>query len=264
VRKRFLRQAQASEFRLPFSVRLQKPDGLGGWETPDDQLEISWDDAAVDWPLGPIGGPAAAQTVSLSGGFTMESIFSGDTTGYGELGATETILGTSIKLSADPFVISEFASACPDGPQLETNPGARVQISSAGSRYGVLNLFSGAVRGTLSLRLTFSSLRADDCGGLTGITDTVDNTSALPIPVRFTGKFRINPAITRDGKLRFGSLTIDDAAMPQASTFGLVRSCTLQPTGVSPCSPQQFPARFKLKKVTADVLLGDVQPYALP
>jgi hypothetical protein len=125
-----------------------------------------------------------------------------------------------------------------------------------------MNLFSQEVRGTLSLRMTFAASRTDTCGATPGLTEIVDNSSAPPIPVRFSGKFTISPAITPDGKLRFGKITIDDSVTPQLSTFGFVRSCTQQPAGINPCAPQQFPARFKLKRLTADVLLGDVLSLA--
>jgi hypothetical protein len=43
---------------------------------------------------------------------------------------------------------------------------------------------------------------------------------------------------------------------PQLSTFAYVRSCT----GAATCDPKEFPARIKLKKLTAEVLLGDLGP----
>jgi hypothetical protein len=258
--RRFLRRAALVEFRLPMSARLLAADGQGGWQPSDDELEITWDDSAFAWPLAPTGVLAPAQTLSLSGRFTMESVFNGgDASGYGELGATETVFGTGIAFGSDPFTISEFAAACPDGPQLQTDPNPAIQITSAGGRYGVMNLFSHEIRGTLALRMTFVSNIAAGCGVAPEPTDAVDNSSAPPIPVRFNGRFTISPALTSDGKMRFGKIAIDDAVTPQLSTFGFVRSCT-QAISVGPCDAKQFPARFKFKRLTADVLLGDVLP----
>jgi hypothetical protein len=238
------------------SIRLSRSNGVGGYEPSDDQLEITWDDSAFTWPL-PSGAIAVPQTATLSGGFTMEAVFNGgETSGYGELGAMETILGGGIKMNASPFTISEFATPCGSGPQLTTNPAAQVQLTSAGPRWGVMNLFSQTFSGTLSLRMTFAGSVAASCGATPTLTPTVDNSSAPPDPVRVQGSFTLSPAITPDGKVRFGRITIDDSATPQLSTFGFVRSCT----GTVTCDPQQFPARLKVKTLTAEVLLGDVLP----
>jgi hypothetical protein len=263
----FVKKAALSEFHLPLSVRLRSSNGLGGFEPSDDQLEIAWDTSVFQWPL--LNGiPAATQTVFLSGGFTMEQIYiGGDTTGYGELGATEAIIGGGVKMSSDPFKISEFAAACASGPQLVTAPNTQVPITSAGARYGVMNMFSQEIRGTLSMRMTFAAQRTTGCGNAPVATDTVDNTTAPPMPVRFSGKLTVSPSITADGKIRFAKITIDDAVTPQLSTFAFVRSCT-EPAAppppvppAPPCSnPLSFPARLKFKKMTAEVLLGDVLP----
>jgi hypothetical protein len=256
-RRSFMKKADLVEFRLPLTVRLRNADGQGGYEPPDDQLEIDWDDAAFLWPLGD-GMPAASQTVPLSGSFTMESIYSGgDFSGSGELGANEVVIGGGVKMSSDPFTISEFTMSCPNGPQLVTDPNAQVVITSAGARYGVMNPFSQEIRGTISLRMTFAAERRPDCGSAPVATDTVDNSAALPMPVRFDGKMTISPSITADGKIRFGKITVDDSVTAQLTTFAFVRSCT-DPAGT--CTPGLFPARLKFKKLTAEILLGDVFP----
>jgi hypothetical protein len=73
------------------------------------------------------------------------------------------------------------------------------------------------------------------------------------MPVRFSGKFQMSPAITADGKTRVGKITIDDTLAPQIANFAYVRACTNALT----CDPMSFPARLKLKRMTAEVLLGD-------
>jgi hypothetical protein len=257
LNRSFVRKATLAEFQLPMSVRLSRADGQGGYEASDDALEIDWDDSAFTWPLEAADGMMAApQTVAISGSFSVDAVFGGgDTTGYGEPGATETLLGREVSMQADPFTISEFASACPSGPQLAVTPNQQVSLTAATSRYGVMNFFSPEFRGTLALRMTFASSLASSCGATPQTTPAVDNTSAPPVPVRFDGKFLVSPAITPDGKLRFGKITIDDAVTAQPSTFAFVRACTeLAPT----CNPQTFPARVKLKKLTAEVLVGRV------
>jgi hypothetical protein len=186
----------------------------------------------------------------------MEAGFGDDASGYGQLGAMETVLGGGVTMTATPFTIADFFPACVPAPQLVVKPAVPVVISSAGVRYGVLNMFSRAVQGTLALRMTFASVATPGCGGSPALTPTVDNTTAPPIPVRFDGTFNVSPAITPDGKLRFGRMTVDDSVTPQVSNFAYIRSCT----GTLTCDPQQFPARVKVKKLTAEVLLGDIGP----
>jgi hypothetical protein len=258
--KAFMKKAALVEFRLPLTVRLRNSDGSGGYQPGDDLLEIDWDDAAFAWPLeGSNGIPAAPQIVPIQGNFTMESVYgNGDMSGSGELGANEVILGGGVDMTSDPFTISDFFGApCANGPQLATLAGTPVAITSAGARFGVMNPFSQEIRGTLSLRMTFRAQRKPDCDTAAAPTDQVDNSIALPMPVRFSGKMSISPSITADGKMRFGKITIDDAVEPQLTTFAFVRSCT-DPAGT--CTPGSFPARLKFKKLTAEVLLGDLFP----
>jgi len=75
------------------------------------------------------------------------------------------------------------------------------------------------------------------------------------MPVSMSGKFYVSPALTADGQMRFGKIVVDDSVTPQRSTFAYVRSCT----NILACDPMQFPARLKIKKLTADVLLGDIR-----
>lgn len=257
--KPFMKKAAFVEFRLPLTVRLRNSDGNGGYEPGDDLLEIDWDDAAFNWPLDGLNGiPAAPQVVPIQGSFTMESVYgNGDTSGSGELGANEVILGGGITMTSDPFTISDFFSPACAEPQLATLADTPVSITSAGPRYGVMNPFSQEIRGTLSLRMTFRAQRKADCGAAPVSTDEVDNSAALPMPVRFSGKMSVSPSITSDGKMRFGKITIDDAVEPQLTTFAFVRSCT-DPVGT--CTPGSFPARLKFKKLTAEILLGDLFP----
>jgi hypothetical protein len=255
LNRSFLKQAALADFKLPMSVRLNRPDGQGGYEPSDDQLEITWDDSVFAWPLAG-GVPAPPQTVPLGGRFTMEASWNSDTSGTGELGAMETTQGLGLAMTASPFTISNFATTCGTGPQLVADPAANVAISSTGSRYGLLNMFAQTIAGSLSLRMTFAAQATPSCGSAPAPPQVVDNSAALPMPVRFAGGFKVSPAITADGKLRFGRITVDDAVTPQSSTFAYVRSCT----GTVTCDPMQFPARLKIKKLTAEVLLGDIGP----
>jgi hypothetical protein len=250
----FLKRASLVDFKLPLTMRLNRVPGADAVPEPsDDEIEIRWDDSVVPWPLDGAGGaPAAVQTSFLSGQFSVESSFS-DSEGYGELGAMETILGGNIAMTATPFQISSFAGPCLTNPQLEVDPSSSVAVSSAGPKYGLMNLFSGDFRGSLALRMTFSGQSYSGCGASPTPTDAVDNTTAIPMPIRFQGNIRVSPAITADGKMRLGVFEVDDSVTPQTSTFAYVRACT----GSAPCAAMQFPARVKLKRLRAEVLLGD-------
>jgi hypothetical protein len=255
LKKGFLRRAALVDYRVPFTVRLGRSDGTGGFEASNDQLEITWDDAANSWPtLTPAGQPAGVQLSNLAGQFTMEALWDGDSTGLGEPGAIETVVGNGIAMTATPFAISDFDPFCGTSPQISTDPGSTIPIQSSGFRYGVLNPFANAIRGTLSLRMTnFASQIYPSCGGVPAVSPPVVNTAAPPMPLRFSGEFETSPALTADGHVRFGKITIDDSVTPQVSTFAYVRACTDPVT----CNAQMFPARLKLKKLTAEVLLGD-------
>src|SRR3954449_9154133 len=105
--KAFLKKADLVDFKLPLTVRLDTSDGQGGFLPSDDQLEVDWDDSTTVWPL--TGGTLpASQLTYLSGTFTMQASFGSDATGYGELGAMETVQGNAISMKADPFTISDF------------------------------------------------------------------------------------------------------------------------------------------------------------
>jgi hypothetical protein len=253
--KGFAHKADLVDFKLPMAIRLGRSNGVGGYEPSDDELEITWDDSVDPWPLTG-GAPAAPQTTMLAGRFTMEADFGGDSTGSGELGSVETAQGLGLAMTATPFAISEFDPLCPTDTQLAVDPGANIAISTAGARFGLLNMFGQTIRGSLALRMTFASRATASCGGASALTPVVDNSAALPMPIRFNGRFSVSPAITADGKIRFGRMTIDDAVTPQVPTFAYLRACT----GVITCDPQQFAAHLKVKKLTAEVLLGDIGP----
>ena len=255
--KQFLRKASLVEFKLPLTVRLNPSDGQGGYLPSDDVLEIAWDDSTIMWPLTAPTVKAAPQLISLDGTFTMEADFGGDASGYGELGALETLTGRGIAMTADPFTISEFDPTCVSGPQIAGDPAHQVAVSSAGSRYGVMNMFSNVFRGSLALRMSFGSQIQSSCGGPVAVTSAPDQSAEAPMPVRMNGSFRLSPALTADGKMRLGRIVIDDSITPQTSTFAYVRACT---NAVTPsCDPEQFPARLTVKKLTADVLLGSIR-----
>ncbi len=96
-----------------------------------------------------------------------------------------------------------------------------------------------------------------------------------PVRIRWDGSFRIAPAITADGAIRFGKMTVDGAVQPQGATTGNLWGCAAEATitgsGLplaTPCTavgtplgetvgPAPFPAALIVKNLSADILLGE-------
>lgn len=290
LRKSFLRKAAFVDYSMPLTVRLNPTQTLGG-TVSEDRLEIAWNTDTQSWPLPAASyAPSAVQTVSLGGRFSMEWRFGSDTTGYTTLGTSEALVGAKTEMVASPLdpmttvPISDFSDpptcAVTDQPALAATdrpdgvtfaPG--MKISSAGVRYGTINPFGGTIRGNLNLYFSFRSLVRSACGAPQELTKVIEPApggdplapgAARPVPVSFLGEVILSPAITNDGQLQLGKITIDDAVIPQESSFGQIYSCTLPdpspPSGT--CAPgdgdaQPFPARVKIKKLTAQLLIGD-------
>ena len=287
----FLRKAAFVDYSMPLTVRLNPSTGIGGPEPSGDRLEIAWNTDTQSWPLSTTSyAPSVQQTVSLSGRFAMEWRFGSDATGYTTLGTSEALVGAKTEMVASPLdpatttPISDFAGlptcAPADQPALAAADrpfGAGfargISLSSAGVRYGTINPFGGTIRGNLNLYFTFRSFVRTSCGAAQQLTKVIQPApggdpaapgAARPVPVSFLGQMSLAPAITNDGQLKLGNITIDDTVTPQESTFGQIYSCTLPdpspPSGT--CSPgdgdaQPFPARVKIKKLTAELLIGD-------
>ena len=299
LRKSFLKRAAFVDYSMPLTVRLNPASG-GVGNGPrdgasDDALEIAWNTDTQSWPLpATTYVPSVAQTVALRGRFSLEWRFGSDTTGYTTLGTSEALVGAKTEMTATPIApltsiaISDFGDppTCTgtDQPALEVadhvsgtvfEPG--MAISSAGVRYGTINPFGGVIRGNLNLYFSFRSKVRGSCGAAQDLTKLVmpapggDPTAvgaARPVPVSFLGDVVLSPAITNDGQLQLGRITIDDAVIPQESSFGQIYSCTV-PDPTPPASPpaatcgpgdgdaQPFPARVKIKRLTAQLLIGD-------
>lgn len=252
----FIRRAQAAGSVLPFTIRLRRPyEGGPG----DDVVSLTWDPSATPWPLAGTGPAPAAATTNLDGALTYEWDYGADTTGYATMGTVETHLGGGVSMVGTGFPI-----ATPEGStctSLSSLSATGMSLTAAGARFGTVNPFSGEVSGTMSLR-THIRTRAVPCVGTpTPDTAVATTTSAdPPLPVAFTGRFSVSPAVTADGRVRLGVLRISDTpATPQRSTFGLIHACA-DPTAADGCDRRAFPVRTKLVSMVAEVLAGDAMP----
>jgi hypothetical protein len=265
LRRDFGKKASLIDFQLPLTVRLGAPVGLSA--TPDDQIEITWDDSIDPWPLADTT-PAPPQTVTLTSGlFTMQADFGGDASGSGEAGSMETLQGGGADFSAEPFAIASDP-LCLDGsgnpaparvtalrdPAITSPQPPLLKFTTGGVRAGLLNMFSQTIRGSLILSTSFvSSVSDSSCSP--ALEAGVAPTTAPAFPLRYNGEFHLSPAITSDGKMRLGKMVIDDAQLPQVASLATFNACT----SVSPCNEQHFRAHVKVKHLTADVLLGDIR-----
>jgi hypothetical protein len=260
----FIRKAQLSDYELPLTIRLNAAtDATGTAFAPsDDVLQLSPDTSTQAWPQpgdlapGVSWAPLAPVTTTLSGGFTMQMSFNTDTSGYGAFGTVETRQGQASSLHGSAFGISDFNTACSTGPALRVKSGTSVAFTSAGTTYGFVNIINETAAGVLHLYADLTSERAESCDPVANsyASTPEDASQATPIVVTYNGRFHLSPAITRDGRLRLGRITVDDTSTAQMASFGYVHSCTAAST--STCNEAAFPYRVKLLNLTAEVLIG--------
>jgi hypothetical protein len=256
LKSSFIHRAQAAGSVLPFTIRLRR-----GYEggPGDDVVSLAWDPSATPWPLAGTAPAPAAATTNLDGALSYQWDYAADTSGYATLGTVETHIGGGVSMTGTGFPI-----AAPEGAtctSLSSLSATGASFTAAGARFGTINPFSGDVSGTISLRTTIRS-RAVPCSGTLTPETAVATTTAAdpPLPVAFTGRFTISPAVLADGRVRLGVLRIFDApGSLQRSTFGLVHVCT-NPTAPDGCARMAFPVRTKLLSLNADGLAGDAMP----
>jgi hypothetical protein len=254
-----LKRAATGGDSLPFTIRLRRSyEGGPG----DDVVALRWDPSATPWPLGGTGPSPVDALTRLDGALTYQWDYAADTSGYAAPGTVETSVGGGLAMTGTGFPI-----AAPEGStctSLAALDATGVSLTSAGARFGTVNPFSGDVSGTLSLRTAIRT-RAVPCGGDPAAAPTaVARTTAAdpPLPVAFSGRFTVSPALTADGRVRLGLLrVIDTPEAPQRSTFGLVHACA-DPTAADGCDRRAFPVRTTLMSLTAEVLAGDLMPPA--
>jgi hypothetical protein len=263
--KDFLQKAAASGLDLPLTLRLNRP----GQAVSDDELNVQWDDSTWPWPAGflPVQ-PAPADAapggvVALNGRSSIVAQFGNDLSGYGGIGAVETLNGTSLSfdgIPAAPIGVSNFASpVCPaPGVALDMR---RMDLSTGEATHGLLSLFGGLARVSLHVRVgTTSRVLNPDCSGDLGTaTDNRhDADIADPmVPVNFDAVFRVSPSLTADGHLRLGVLTVAEGSA-QPTSFARITLCVGSAPTPSTCPTAQFPARISIKQLNAEVLMGNL------
>jgi hypothetical protein len=255
----FIRKAQARGSSVPFWLRLRSPSDTA---PNDDRIELTWDDAVDAWP---VAGSVPEPTVStaVDGSLTYELDFGAETSGYGALGTVETRVGARTSLTGGGFPIAAFPDNDPEqpcaGPRLVATG---ISLQAAEMRFGTVNLLQGTASGTISVRAAVRTQRRTCDGQLDGpsmLAPAAD--SDPPIPLPFDGAFKLSPAITADGRIRFGVLRV--SAATTRSAFARLYACT-DPTGDQGCGRAGLPMRARWSSLRAEVMLGQNAPPAAP
>ena len=273
VRKRwFLRKASHVEFALPLTARLAPSirtttnPAIPAGEFPNDSLELG---LGSDPATAPAGVYASTVTVPIQGKFSLTGKFGTDTIGYGTLGVLELGAG-NVDLLAQSFPIINASPGCGDGDALlKTGPVAISEAPAQPSdrRGGYLNWFTGDISFRLWTSWEMNSLRRDLCTDPFFWTNRITSSSASIIPIDLVGSFKVSPAITTDGKLRFLKVAAQDAVIAQPSLFARLHYCR-EVTAVPDSSPAPATAcavaddatvdgRIKVRDLTFEVLIGD-------
>jgi hypothetical protein len=264
-RKDFLKKAQALDLTLPLTLRLQR----SGQGPIDDELGVVWNSDTFPWPIGfaelepAPGGPDPGGVVPLNGTSSLEAEFGNDVSGYNGPGVVETLTGGKVAFNSGQIspaiAVSDYSQTANDNVPRCHAP--TIQVSNVVFQTGrttqsVLHLFGGTARVTLRVRAGTTTQVVDpSCGGGFGATDNVHAPAdADPIvPISFDATFKISPAVTADGRLRLGVLTVP-LGSTQPTTFGRITMCVDQAV---PCTTAAFPARLSVIQMNAEVLVGD-------
>jgi hypothetical protein len=265
--RNFLRKAQDSDLTLPLTLRLKR-SGAGD---VDDELGIQWNAETFPWPFGfaelqsAIDGTPAGGVIPLDGTSSLEAQFGNDVSGYAGPGVVEALAGGRVAFDsgtiAPAIPVSDYSTA--DDNNVPRCKAPTVQLSNVTFGTGrrtqsLLHLFGGTARVTLHVRVGTTTQVAGDCFGGFGSTPNVHAAAASDpiVPIAFDATFKISPAVTADGKLRLGLLTVP-AGSTQPTTFARITMCVDETTDPG-CTTKQFPARLGVLRLSAEVLVGDI------
>jgi hypothetical protein len=265
LRSGFLKKAQAIDLTLPLTLRLRR----SGQGPIDDELGVEWNSETFPWPLGfgelapgpgdvPPGG-----VIPLDGTSSLEAEFGNDTSGYSGPGVVETIAGGKVAfdsgLITPAIPVSDYAQTANDNVPRCNAPTVQlsnVMFGTGRATQSLLHLFGGTARVTLRVRVgTTTQVAGADC--MSGFGSANNTHGPVPtdpvVPISFDATFKISPAVSADGKLRLGVLTVP-VGSAQPTTFARITMCVDENAA---CTTQAFPSRLKVIQLDAEVLVGD-------
>jgi hypothetical protein len=265
LRNNFLKKAQAIDLTLPLTLRLRR----SGQGPIDDELGVAWTSDTFPWPMGfaelqpAPGDPDPGGVIPLDGTSSLEAEFGNDTSGYAGPGVVETLTGGKVTFDSGPITpaiaVSDYSQTASDNVPRCLAP--TIQVSNVVFKTGrttqsLLHLFGGTARVTLRVRAgTTTQVAAPDCiGGFGSVNNVHAPADSDPIvPISFDATFKISPAVTADGRLRLGVLTVP-LGSSQPTTFARITMCVDEAV---PCTTAAFPSRLSVIQLNAEVLVGD-------
>jgi hypothetical protein len=265
LRSDFMKKAQAIDLTLPLTLRLRR----SGQGPIDDQLGVEWNSETFPWPNGfaelqpAPGDPPPGGIIPLDGTSSLEAEFGNDVSGYAGPGVVETTTGGKVAFDSGPIgpaiAVSDYAQTPNDNVPLCLAPTiqlSNVTFTTGRATQSILHFFGGTARVTLHvLAGTTTQVRPTDCSGGFSATNNVHSPGGTDpiVPITFDAAFKISPAVTADGKLRLGVLSVP-AGSTQPTTFARITMCVDEAT---PCATRAFPSRLKVLQLNAEVLIGD-------
>jgi hypothetical protein len=265
LRGGFLQKAQAIDLTLPLTLRL----GRAEQTEIDDELAVEWTSETFPWPAGyaelqpATGDPAPGGVIPLDGTSSLEAEFGNDVSGYAGPGVVETLAGGKVAFDSGQIspaiAVSDYAQTVDDNVPLCHAPTiqmSNVVFGTGRATQSLLHLFGGTARVTLHVQAgTTTQLVAPTCVGGFGTTGNTHAPASVDpiVPISFDATFKVSPAVTADGKLRLGVLTVPVGSV-QPTTFARITMCVDEAT---PCTTRAFPSRLKVLQLNAEVLVGD-------
>jgi hypothetical protein len=255
----FLKKASLFGLDLPITFRLNPAGNQSGAPAgpSDDVIDLALGTDPTNPPLPAGAGPGAVQS-TLQGSIAGSLRFSQDPAGYGQLGTVELGFST-VQMTGTPFDLVDDTTTlgCTDPSILKTDD--PIKISGAPGSVGFMNLFTGVFSMSVHTSFAFSSLTRSLCSDPTFTpTSLMDGSGRPPLPIRLDGTFRISPALTADGRVRLGKLSLSGT---QADSYVQVHTCTAGPPAPATCaagSDGMLDGRLTAESFTAELLIGTV------
>ena len=266
--RNFLKKAQLVDLTLPLTLRLRR-SGAG---LIDDELGVEWSSQTFPWPNGfaeLANRLAATLRPAASSRWTERRRWrpSSATTCRATRGraSSRPSAGGKVAFDSGPIgtaiAVSDYAPTASDNIPLCNAPTVQVSnvvFGTGRATQSVLHLFGGTAR------VTFARPGGDHNrwfrrrarAGLGPRTTCTFRQRPDPIvPISFDATFKISPAVTTDGKLRLGVLTVR-AGSAQPTTFARITMCVDE---AATCSTRAFPARLKVLRMTPSAGRGPLR-----
>jgi hypothetical protein len=251
----FLRRAGLFGIDLPVTIRLTPAvDSSGSPAALDDdgfQIDLGTDPSSPPLPSGDAAGVVAS---TLKGNFSSSLRFGQDSAGYGQLGTIELGFGAMAMTASGFDLVRDPATPCALASTAST-----VAITESPGSGGSANFFTNTFEINLHTAFSFASQTRSLCTDPFATTALMPGTGRATLPIRIKGSFRVSPALTADGRVRLGRMTL---AGTQKDSFVQVHTCTGPPPPATCAAgaPDEatLPGRLLATAFNAEMLVGNV------